>query len=126
MTNVGDKVRVARLAESQLGRVRSAQLQEMGSRSTVAVWCKDGYLHPELPHVYAVGSRARTVESDLAAALLYAGPDAALSHATAAWWLGLIEDQPRTIQVTVTGFHGDWFVGFHSLSSSHCSELQSV
>lgn len=101
MTNLRDKERVARRADRQFGRTTWAQLQEMGiSGSTVAVWLKDGYLHRELPHVYAVGSRARTTESTLAAALLYAGPSAALSHATAAWWLRLIDKQPRTLQVT--------------------------
>ncbi|MFL5822254.1 MAG: type IV toxin-antitoxin system AbiEi family antitoxin [Solirubrobacteraceae bacterium] len=96
-----DKVRLARLAERQFGRVRRGQLQEIGlSNATVAAWREDGYLHRVLPHVYAVGSRAQTTESDLAAALLYAGPGAALSHATAAWWLGLIEKRPYRTQVT--------------------------
>lgn len=95
------KVRVAEIADPQFGRIRRAQLREIDvSNAGVARWLKDGYLFPELPHVYAVGSRARTVESDLAAALLYAVPGAALSHATAAWWLGLLEERPRTIQVS--------------------------
>jgi predicted transcriptional regulator of viral defense system len=101
MTNLRAKERVAELAERQFGRVSWAQLQEQAvPRSTVAVWIRTGYIFPELPHVYAVGSRARTTESDLAAALLYAGPGAALSHATAAWWLGLIDRGPSRIQVT--------------------------
>jgi predicted transcriptional regulator of viral defense system len=96
-----DKVRVARKAESQFGRITWAQLQEIGvHRNQVSRWIATGYLHPELPRVYAVGSKARTTESDLAATLLYAGPGAALSHATGAWWLGLIDKRPRTIQVT--------------------------
>jgi hypothetical protein len=41
--------------------------------------------------VYAVGSPARTDESDLWEAVLYAGPGAMLSHGTAAWWRGLID-----------------------------------
>ncbi|HZU60937.1 MAG TPA: DUF559 domain-containing protein, partial [Solirubrobacteraceae bacterium] len=32
--------------------------------------------------------------------LLYAGPGAMLSHATAAWWIGLVEHQPRRIDVS--------------------------
>ena len=95
------KVRVARRAERQFGRISRAQLRELAvSNAMVARWLRDGYLHRVLPRVYAVGSRARTVESDLAAALLYAGPKAALSHATAAWWLGLLTQRPRTIQIT--------------------------
>jgi hypothetical protein len=60
----------------------------------------DGYLHRELPGVYAVGHAARTTESDLAAALLYAGHGAALSHGTAAWWWGLLNYPPALIHVS--------------------------
>lgn len=101
MRTLRAKERVAEVAERQFGRISAAQLQEKGVDSAAVVrWCNTGYLHPELPHVYAVGSRARTTESDLAAALLYAGPGAALSHATAAWWLGLMDKRPRRIQIT--------------------------
>ncbi len=34
------------------------------------------------------------------AAILYAGPGAVLSHATAAWWWGLTQRQPRLIDVS--------------------------
>ncbi len=57
-------------------------------------------MHPELPRVYAVGHPGRSTESDLAAAVLYAGPGAMLSHATAAWWLGLLKYAPRQIVVS--------------------------
>ena len=33
-------------------------------------------------------------------AVLYAGPGAALSHASAAWWLGLLDERPKPIHVT--------------------------
>jgi hypothetical protein len=92
---------VAEAAEPRFGRITWAQLQELSiDRAVVSRWVAEGYLHPELPHVYAVGSKARTTESDLAAALLYAGPGAALSHATAAWWLGLTDEQPNAIHVS--------------------------
>lgn len=101
MPNLRDKERLAEVAGRQFGRVTWAQITQLGfANSTAAVWLEDGYLHRELPRVYAVGHRARTVESDLAEALLYAGPGAALSHATAAWWLGLLDRRPQTIQVT--------------------------
>jgi hypothetical protein len=61
---------------------------------------KTGYLHRVLPGVYAVGSRARTTESELTAAVLYAGPGAMLSHATAAWWVGLADSRPYMIDVS--------------------------
>ncbi len=92
---------MATRAESQFGRISRAQLQKLGVENrTVTRWLKEGYLFRELPRVYAVGSRAHTTESDLAAALLYAGAGAMLSHATAAWWLSLLDKRPRRIQVT--------------------------
>jgi hypothetical protein len=50
--------------------------------------------------VYAVGHRAPGVEADLWTAVLYAGPGAMLSHATALWWHGLLDKQPRPLHVT--------------------------
>lgn len=86
------------MAGRQFGRVRCDQLDV--SRTTIGRWVATGYLHEELPGVYAVGHRARTTESGLAAALLYAGPGAALSHGTAAWWWGLINHPPALIHVS--------------------------
>ncbi len=95
------KVRVGRLAERQFGRVSTDQLVRIGvSSTTIARWRDAGYLHPELPAVYAVGHRAPSVEADLAAGLLYAGPGAMLSHATAAWWFALIDRRPHTIEIS--------------------------
>ena len=95
------KVRVAGLADRQWGRVSWAQLvAERVDEKTVGRWSEEGYLHRVLPRVYAVGHRAPSVEADLAAALLYAGPGAMLTHATGTWWWGLIDEQPRTIEIS--------------------------
>ena len=92
--------RLRRLADRQCGRVSVAQLGALGIESwVVARWVDGGYLHPELPRVYAVGHRAPSIEADLWAAVLYAGPGAMLSHATALWWHGLIENRPWPLQV---------------------------
>jgi Protein of unknown function (DUF559) len=40
------------------------------------------------------------VEADVTAAVLYAGPGAMLSHATALWWRGLLDHPPWPIQVS--------------------------
>jgi Protein of unknown function (DUF559) len=89
------------LAERQAGRVSWAQLMALGVESVVvARWVSDGFLHHDLPRVYAVGHRAPSVEADLTAAVLYAGPGAMLSHATALWWRGLLDHQPWPIQVS--------------------------
>lgn len=95
------KVRLGQIADRQWGRVSWAQIKALGVDSRVASdWKQQGYIHLVLPCVYAVGHRAPSLEGDLAAALLYAGPGAALSHTTAAYWLGLLDQRPRVIHVS--------------------------
>lgn len=95
------KVRVGGLASRQSGRVARWQLERLKvDTAVIARWIRDGYLHRVLRGVFAVGHAAPNIQADLAAALLYAGPDAALSHGTAAWWWGLIENAPSTINVS--------------------------
>ena len=101
MRGFSAKVRVARLADGQAGLVGAPQLASLGvDTRVVSRWVSDGYLLPRLPRVYAVGHRAPSVEADLFAALLYAGPGAMLSHATALCWLGLLDKQPWPLQVS--------------------------
>jgi hypothetical protein len=101
MRNRSAKRLVASLADRQNGRVSCSQLAALGVETVVvARWVADGYLRRVLPRVYAVGHRAPSVEADLTAAVLYAGPGAMLSHATALWWRGLIDHQPWPIEVT--------------------------
>jgi len=89
------------LADRQWGRVGTAQLAALGiDRRVVARLTDSRYLRVVLPRVYALGHRAPSVEADLTAAVLYAGPGAMLSHATALWWRGLLDKQPRTIDVS--------------------------
>jgi hypothetical protein len=89
------------LAERQAGRVSVAQFAALGiPTAVIARWVDGGYLRQVLPRVYAVGHCAPSVEADLTAAVLYAGPGAMLSHATALWWRGLIDKQPRPLQVS--------------------------
>lgn len=95
------KVRVGRLASTQFGRIARWQLTSCAvPDATVDRWIRQGYLIRTVPRVYAVGHRASPVESRLADALLYAGPGALLSHATAAWWVGLADSQPYRIDVS--------------------------
>src|SRR5438309_734517 len=95
------KVRLGRIAGRQWGRVSWAQIAALGVDRKVALdWKAQGLFQLVLPRVYAVGHQAPSYEADLAAALLYAGPGAALSHATAAHWLGLLEKPPRAIHVS--------------------------
>src|SRR5947209_10272864 len=95
------KDRVGRTAARQCGRVAWFQLRKLGVVDAVIHdWLNQGYLHPKLPGVYAVGHVAPSLEADLTAAVLYAGPGAALSHGTAAWWLRLSGRSPVIIDVT--------------------------
>lgn len=102
MAHTNAKVQVGERASRQFGRIASWQLSELVTGRTVSDWVAGGYLRPVLPRVYAVGHAAPSVEGDLATAILYAGPSAMLSHATAAWWLGLIDPRPATVEVSTT------------------------
>jgi len=101
MSGLSAKVRVARVADGQAGLVGAAQLAALGVETRESHrWVSQGYLLPRLPRVYAVGHRAPSTEADLWAAVLYAGPGAMLSHATALWWHGLIDRRPYPLQLT--------------------------
>jgi hypothetical protein len=94
-------LRVGRFAAGQQARIAQHQLNALGiGRSTIDRWLAGGFLHRRLPGIFIVGSPARTVESDLWEAVLYAGPGAMLSHATAAKWLGMVDRWPDVIHVS--------------------------
>jgi predicted transcriptional regulator of viral defense system len=96
-----EKERVGVLAGKQHGRVAWHQLVALRiATSTIANWHKDGYLRRVLPKVYAVGHDAPSHEADLVAAVLYAGPGAMLSHASAAHHRALISYAPETIHAS--------------------------
>lgn len=95
------KLCVAATAATQFGRIRWEQMRAIPvGHTTIGRWEDAGYLFWELPRVYAVGHPGRTLESDLAAAILYAGPGAMLSHVTTIWWLGLLRYAPPQIHVS--------------------------
>jgi very-short-patch-repair endonuclease len=76
---------VARLAGRQHGVVARRQLHAIGlSSSAVGRWAAEGRLHRVHRGVYAVGHPVLTVNGRRMAAVLAAGPGAALSHASAA------------------------------------------
>jgi hypothetical protein len=63
-------------------------------------WRSSGQLHVVHTAVFSLGHPSIPIEGRLVGALLHAGPDAVLSHATAAWWWDLIDDQPPVIEVS--------------------------
>ena len=94
-------VRVRELATRQFGVISWAQLIACGlSKTTISRWIAQGRLVKVHPRVYALGHKRLSIEGRLNAALLYAGPRAALSHATALWWWGLTDKEPTMIEVT--------------------------
>jgi predicted transcriptional regulator of viral defense system len=101
MTKFWQEEGVRELVVRQHGRITWAQLKALGvSDGTIGTWTRDGYLTRVLPKVYAVGHTAPSREGDLWAAVLYAGPGAMLSHASAAHHRGLLLYAPREIHVS--------------------------
>jgi very-short-patch-repair endonuclease len=95
---------LAKLAARQHGVVSASQLRAAGlTRSAISRWSAAGRLHRVHCRVYALGHRALSIQGRLHAALLYAGPGAALSHTTAAWAWQLIDPEPTRIHLTVPG-----------------------
>lgn len=91
----------AEVAGKQWGVISHQQLQDCGvSRHAVARWVAASKLHVIHRGIYAFGHTSVPIEGRLVAALLHAGPDAVLSHATAAWWWHLIERPPKRIEVS--------------------------
>ncbi len=91
---------VGRLAERQWGvlslpQLRDLGISEAGTRRLVA----RGYLVRLYPAVYAVGHPPLRIEGRLVATLFHAGPGAALSHTTAAWWWALMAIEPKVIHI---------------------------
>jgi hypothetical protein len=80
------------LAGQQHGLIAWRQLLALQIPTrTVKAWAASDRLVRVLPRVYSLDHSRATVERDLFAAILYAGPRAVLSHDTAAWWYGLID-----------------------------------
>jgi very-short-patch-repair endonuclease len=78
------------LATAPLRRQRHHDLA-LGRRRQIA---------PDSPSVYAVGHRAIPLEGRLLGAILYAGPGAALSYASATSWWSLMPSMPTITHVS--------------------------
>ena len=96
--------RAARLATRQYGAIARRQLLAIGVSSTrVERWLGGGRLFLRYPGVYAYGRPDLSPQGELAAALLHAGPGAALSGLTALWWLELLNRRPALIEIDAPG-----------------------
>jgi very-short-patch-repair endonuclease len=98
---------VARLAGRQHGVVARRQLEAIGlSASAVGRWATEGRLHRVHRGVYAVGHPVLTVNGRRMAAVLAAGPGAALSHASAAALWEIRATSATRIDVSVRSVAG--------------------
>ena len=96
--------RIARVASRQGGTIARWQLLRLGlTASEIEHRVKTGRLRVIYRGVYAVGHDAIPVRGRLFAALLAAGPLAALSHRAAAALHKLIPSMPPFVDLTVTG-----------------------
>jgi very-short-patch-repair endonuclease len=101
MGNFSRQERLRSLLDRQHGRVTRAQLDALGfTGSNIARWIEHERATRVLPKVYALGHTAPSREADLWAAVLYAGPDAMLSHMTAAHWYGWLSRPSQSIEVS--------------------------
>ena len=79
------RIKIARVADRQYGHVTREQLLELDLPSqTIGRWIENGRLTPVHAGVYAVGHQQRTAVAMAMAAVLACGPDAVLSHDSAA------------------------------------------
>ncbi|MGH2868996.1 MAG: type IV toxin-antitoxin system AbiEi family antitoxin domain-containing protein [Solirubrobacteraceae bacterium] len=92
--------RIAQWAARQYGHVTRAQLLAIGlSERTISRWIARGKLIPVHVGVYAVGYLRPDAVARAAAALLACGPDAVLSHETAAAHWGFAPKWPERPEV---------------------------
>jgi very-short-patch-repair endonuclease len=95
--------RVAQLAAAQWGVLSLDELRSCGlSRDAVETRVHNGHLHPLYRGVYAVGHANLTREGAFLAAVKACGPNAVLSHFSAAALYGLVRWDHRYPEVTTT------------------------
>lgn len=91
---------VRRIAERQHGVIARAELLAAGVSGTgISRAVSRGWLVRIHPGVYTFTHTSMSDEARVTAALLYAGPGAALSHTSAAWWWELIGTSPSVIHL---------------------------
>jgi very-short-patch-repair endonuclease len=93
---------VAKLAARQCGVVTAAQLSTVGIHSDgVTMRVRNGRLHRVHHGVYAVGHKGLSIEGRWMAAVLAVGPEAVLSHRSAAALWRLLPSMPGVTDVLV-------------------------
>lgn len=91
-----------RLADEQSGVISRRQLLEIGlTRDQARRHLVSRRWQILRPGVYATHTGPITEAAAHTAALLYAGNGAALSHATALWWDGVVDERPAVIHLSI-------------------------
>ena len=97
-------LKVAALAEIQHGVAEVGQLRRLGlGEGAIRHRARAGRLHRLYRGVYAVGRETVPREGRWLAGVLACGPEAVLSHRSAAALWGLLRDMRATVDVTVPG-----------------------
>ena len=113
------------LAERQHGVVGYGQLMRLGlAPGAIRHRARGGRLHRLYRGVYAVGRQSVTREGHRLGAVLACGPEAVLSHRSAAALWGLLRDSRAAIDVTVAGARraGSGEVVVHNVRRLHPDE----
>jgi predicted transcriptional regulator of viral defense system len=98
---------MARIAEQQRGLISLEQLRDLGmDRGTAHQRVKVGALHRVHSGVFSVGHGRLDTDGRRMAAVLASGPDAVLSHRSAAALWGLRDDPRGSIDVTAPNRRG--------------------
>lgn len=94
----------SRLASEQEGTVRHDQLIATGvTPGQIRQLVHAGVLHRRHHGVYIVGHKALAPRAREAAALLACGKRALISHRSAAYLWGLVEEPPEQVEITLVG-----------------------
>lgn len=116
---------MAAAAERQHDVVSFDQLRKLGlGVGAIKHRARSGRLHRMYRGVYAVGRRKVAREGHWMAAVLACGPQAVLSHLSAAELWGLLRDNRRKIDVTVPGRtrHGSGDIVVHNVRRLHAHD----
>jgi predicted transcriptional regulator of viral defense system len=98
---------IARIAERQHGVITTAQLAAIGlSSAAISRLVRAGHLHRIYRGVYAVGHKRLSREGRWLAGVLACGPDAVLSHRSAAALWGIRPQSSGPIEITVASTGG--------------------
>lgn len=126
MVNFGQLLsQIAHLAERQYGYVHRTQLVALGlGAREISRWCERGLLIRVHQGVYAVGHRRIEAVALAAAALLACGPEAVVSHETAAALWGIRKRWPHVPEISSKHRHRREGIRHHRATTLTATEIR--